>query len=109
METKKTVSAQQSVSIDEDIILSVAKQAKLHLTPTEVKMFRDDLKEILKTFAVLDEIDVSKTKPSFRPIEERNHLREDIAKPSISQEDALQFTDDARDGYFIGPRTVENK
>lgn len=109
MGANETKRKQQNISIDKNVIISVAKQAKLQLTDSEIKQFSNDLTDILKTFSILDEIDVENTQPSFRPIEERNHLREDIAKSSISQSEALQFTKDSQDGYFIGPRTVDNK
>jgi aspartyl-tRNA(Asn)/glutamyl-tRNA(Gln) amidotransferase subunit C len=93
--------------IDQELTKKIAKTARLELTAQELETFTKDLKEILKAFSVLDQIDVKNTDSSFRPIEQKNSLREDQPTDSLTQEEALQFTKNKRDGFFIGPKTIE--
>ncbi len=94
-------------NVTPEVTRIIAKTAKLSLTDKEVEQFTDDLKEILSAFAVLDSINVDNVKPSFLPIPLRNVLRDDSVKKSIGQEEALKFTGQKEDGFFIGPRTVD--
>lgn len=95
------------MDINIELTRKVAKTARLILTKAEEEKFTKDLQEILKAFSVLDSVDVKTVKSSFRPIEQREVLREDEEKTCISQEEALKFTQNKKDGFFIGPRTIE--
>jgi aspartyl-tRNA(Asn)/glutamyl-tRNA(Gln) amidotransferase subunit C len=94
------------IIVDEALIERVAGLAKLRLTAEERARFILDFKAILDTFEVLDEADVIGVKNSFRPFEEAGLLREDQVMPCLGQEQALKFTEQKDDGFFIGPRTV---
>ena len=93
--------------IDQELTKKIAQTARLELTAQEVGTFTRDLKEILKAFSVLDQIDVANTESSFRPIEQKKSLREDQPTDCLAQEEVLQFTKNKRDGFFIGPKTTE--
>ena len=95
------------MKIDDAFMQKVASLAKLELTEQESEIFKQDFKDVLKAFSVLDKLDVDKEKSSFRPLEEKNVLRTDEVIPSLSQKEALQFTEDKEQGFFIGPRTIE--
>ena len=95
------------MKIDLNLITAVSNLSKIRLSQTDKKKYQNDFKEILEAFAILREIDVKKVKSSFRPIEERNVLREDIAKESLGQKVALKFTKHKEKGFFVGPKTVE--
>ncbi|MFH1849010.1 MAG: Asp-tRNA(Asn)/Glu-tRNA(Gln) amidotransferase subunit GatC [archaeon] len=88
-------------------IKSISELAKLNLSEPELKRFSKDFDEILTAFRVLDRINVDGVRPSFRPVEQRNPLREDKVEKSLRQEEALLFTDHKENGFFIGPKTVE--
>lgn len=95
------------MKITPEITRTVAKAAKLSLTDAEVEHFTQDLQEIISAFAVLDSINIDQSAPSFLPIPQRNVLRPDVVKQSLSQEEALKFTQQQENGFFISPRTVE--
>ena len=86
---------------------SIAHAAKLSLTEEEVILFTKDLQEIIKAFTILDTVETSTVKPSFLPIPQKNVLREDFVRQSITQEEALRLTKQHENGFFIGPRTVD--
>ncbi len=94
-------------SVTPEVTQMIAKTAKLSLTDLEVELFTQDLKEILSAFAVLDTIDVDNVRPSFLAIPLRNVLREDTVRQSLRQDEALKFTQQHENGFFIGPRTVD--
>lgn len=91
------------MEVDTKLIKHVAKVARLELTGAEIDRFVPELKEILKNFEVLQEINTADTEPSFQPIKIRNALREDKIEPSLSQEDALKNSEHVKEGYFKGP------
>ncbi len=95
------------MKIDKELIEKVSKLAKLKLNEFEKEKYIKDFKEILDAFAVLDKIEVKSVNSSFRPIEEKNILREDKVEQGISQKEALKFTKYQEDGFFVGPKTIE--
>ena len=94
------------MKITKELIEKVSNTAKLNLSDVEIEIFMRDFEEILTNFSILDEIDALDEKRAFRPIDEENELREDVIKPSLSNEDALIFTKNKEDGFFIGPKTI---
>ncbi|TKJ17525.1 Asp-tRNA(Asn)/Glu-tRNA(Gln) amidotransferase GatCAB subunit C [Candidatus Woesearchaeota archaeon B3_Woes] len=94
------------MKVDKDIIKNVAELARLKLTDKEILGFVKDFKEILNGFSVIDKCDVKGLKPSFRPVEIKNIMRDDLVEDSFSQEDALSNSEHKKDGYFKGPRAV---
>jgi len=95
------------MKVDKELTRQVAKTARLNLTKKEEELFTKDLQEILNAFKVLDKIDVKNTKSSFRPIEQEDILREDKTSECLPQEEVLKFTKNKKDGFFIGPKTIE--
>ncbi|MEM4336380.1 MAG: Asp-tRNA(Asn)/Glu-tRNA(Gln) amidotransferase subunit GatC [Candidatus Woesearchaeota archaeon] len=92
--------------IDETLVKKVAKNARIELSENETKEFIKELREILENFSKLDKLDTKNTKPSFHPIEIKNHLREDEKRNCLSNEEALRNAAHKKDGYFKGPRIV---
>lgn len=92
--------------IDEKVLLRVAKNARLNLSKEEKKRFLAELKDILKAFSRISEVDVSGEKPSFQPVPVKNVFRQDKQGKCLSQEQALSSTKHKRNGYFLGPRVV---
>ena len=94
------------MKVDKELIENVATVARLELSVKEKEKFVKEFKEILDAFSTIDEIDTSKVKSSFQPVELKNMTREDKIEDSLSQEEALENTDHKKDGYFKGPRAV---
>lgn len=94
------------MKVDEQLIRKVASLARLNLSDAEVKEFLPQMKEILESFSMLDEVDVSKTEISFQPVELKNAVRQDKVEPSLPEDVALSNSEHKKDGYFKGPRAV---
>ncbi len=94
------------MEIDRKLLEHVAEVARLKLTEEEIKKFLPQLKEALDFFSKLQEVNTDNVKPSFRPVELKNVMREDKEKECLSQDEALSLTEHKKDGYFKGPRAV---
>ena len=86
------------LSLDE--VEHVAELARLGLTEEEKALFRGQLSAILDYAAVLQGVDTSAIPPTATVLPLRNVMRDDAARPSLSQEDVLANAPDARDGFF---------
>jgi aspartyl-tRNA(Asn)/glutamyl-tRNA(Gln) amidotransferase subunit C len=94
------------MKVDKKLIEDVATVARLELDEKEKEKFVKEFKEILDAFSKIDEVDTSKVKSSFQPVELKNMERKDKVEESLSQEEALSNTKHKKDGYFKGPRAV---
>lgn len=92
--------------IDKEFIRRVAANARIELSDKEVEKFVGQFKEILEAFSKLDALNTDGVEIQIQPVELRNVLRDDIAKPCLSQEEALANTPHKKDGYFKGPRAI---
>ena len=95
------------VNVDKELLLRVAKNARLKLSDQEVEEFLPQMKEILEAFNKLDKLDVSNEKPSFQPLQLKNVFRDDTVGKCLSQKEALANTKHKKNGYFLGPKVVE--
>jgi len=78
----------------------IAKLANLPLTDAEIKHFEPQLEETLKYIAQLEEVDTKNIEPTSNVTGLENITADDIARPSLSQKDALANTKDTQDGSF---------
>ena len=93
--------------LDKELVLRIAKNARLNLTEPEIKEFLPELKEVLDKFSELSKVDIpSNVNASFQPIEVKNIFREDKTEECLSQEEALKNAKHKNDGYFKGPRAI---
>ncbi len=105
MEEKKE-KGKPGAEITKELLLHVAETARLNLTDDEISEFLPQLKDVIKAFSKLSELDTETISPSFQPVEIRNVLREDLPEESLSQEDALKNAKYTKDGYFKGPKII---
>lgn len=81
-------------------IKRVAQLASLPITPEEEKKLEKELTETLDYIATLNSIDTKNVTPTSQVTGLVNVLREDVARPSLSQEEALQNTKSAHNGFI---------
>lgn len=94
------------MKIDKELIEKVAENARLNLTESEIREFLPQLKDILESFEVIQNVPTKDVKPSFQPIEIKNITREDKSSACLSQEEALKNTKHKSNGYFKGPKAI---
>ncbi len=78
----------------------VAHLARLGLTDDELTLLEGQLNHILDQYAILAELPTDDIPPTAQTIELENILREDVARPSLSQAEALANAPD-RDGSYV--------
>ena len=94
------------MEINKELILKVAKNARLNLTEDEVKEFIPQFKEVLNSFSELDKVKTDNVKPSFHPTEIKNSVREDNPKDCVPQKEILKNAKHKKDPYFLGPKAL---
>ncbi len=78
----------------------VAKLANLPISPSEKEKFGKQLEETVEYIKGLDEVDTKNIEPTNHVTGLENVTREDVAKPSLSQDDAISNTKSKYNGFF---------
>ena len=85
----------------------IALLARLDLSPDERERAATELTQILTSFEKLGELDTENIEPTSHVFPVTNILREDVARPGLSTEAALQNAPEAAANMFQVPRVVE--
>lgn len=94
------------MKVDDALVDHVASLAHLSLTDEERNLFKQDFIAVTDAFSVLKEVDTSGTLPTHHPVSNEGLMREDVVVQGVSQEEALQFTKEVEEGYFVGPKAL---
>ena len=78
----------------------IAILARIGFTSKELEGFRSQLKDILKSIQMLEEIDTDGVPPTIQPIPLESVMREDVPEPSMSRKDTLANAPRKEEGYF---------
>ena len=89
--------------IDRDQVLHVAKLARLKVTDDELDRMPEELSKILEHVETMNELDLDGVEPTSHVVDLTNVLREDVPRPSLDRETALEQAPDAADGGFRVP------
>ena len=95
------------MNVDEDLVLKVAQTARIKIDEVDIPKFVKAFEEILSLFSELEQVDTENVRPSFHPIEKKDHLRDDEPRDPCDQEDVLQLSKHHKNGYFKGPRAMQ--
>jgi aspartyl-tRNA(Asn)/glutamyl-tRNA(Gln) amidotransferase subunit C len=94
-------------SIDRTAVRRIARLARLELDDAAVRELAGELRSILDSVALLDELDLAAVPPAARPGQDaRAALREDDPTPGLDAADALANAPDAAHGCFRVPRVI---
>ena len=78
----------------------VAKLANLKLEENETSRFEKQLSEVLEMIEKLKEVNTKDVPPTSQVTGLENVTREDVAEPSLSQEEALSNAKNTHNGLF---------
>ena len=87
--------------IDRDQVLHVARLARLHLSEDELERMPAELSKILEHVERMNELDLEGVEPTSHVVELQNVLREDVPRPSLPRERALEGAPDADGGFRV--------
>ena len=91
-----------------DEVDRVARLARLALTEDERETMTSQLDAILGYIDKLNLLDTTGIEPTTTVIPMVSVMRDDIVRPSLSQEDALANAPDREDVFFRVPRIIED-
>ncbi len=86
----------------------VAYLARLGLTEDEVTQLEGQLNHILEQFAVLSALDTDDIPPTARVVELENVLRDDVARPGLTREQALANAPEHDGEHFVVPAVLDD-
>jgi aspartyl-tRNA(Asn)/glutamyl-tRNA(Gln) amidotransferase subunit C len=89
--------------IDREQVLHVARLARLRLSEDEVDRMAGEMSTILEHVETMNELDLEGVEPTSHVVELQNVLREDVPRPCLPRERALEQAPDAADGGFRVP------
>ena len=89
--------------IDRDQVLHVARLARLRLSDAEVDAMVEELPKILGHIETMETLDLEGVEPTSHVVQLENVLREDVPRPSLPVEKALEQAPDPQPGGFGVP------
>ena len=89
--------------IDREQVLHVARLARLRLNDEEVETMTGELSTVLDHIETISELDLDGVEPTSHVVELENVLREDVPRPSLPVETALEPAPDQQPGGFGVP------
>ncbi len=84
----------------------IAMLARLSFTDDEKEAMKEDLNQILNYVEKLNELNTDLIEPLSNMGDRTNVLREDILKPSLSNQDVLKNAPDWQDRFFKVPKVI---
>ena len=92
--------------ITRDDVEHIGWLASIKVEDTEKDDFVKQFNSILEYFHQLDLVDTEGVEPTYRVVDLANIFREDMARGSLTQEEALFNAPRRENGYFKSPRIV---
>lgn len=86
--------------LTEEEVRHIARLANLSLTEEEVKKFQKQLSETLSYIKVLDQLKTDGVEPTSQVTELENVFKDEVAKKSLSQVEALSSSSSSQNGFF---------
>jgi aspartyl-tRNA(Asn)/glutamyl-tRNA(Gln) amidotransferase subunit C len=96
-----------SEKIDIKTVERIAELSKLEFDEEGKKSIQNDLSRILSFVEKLNEVDTSGVEPLIYMIEEKGQLRNDEAKNTVSQQEALKNAQKKDSDYIKVPRVLK--
>jgi len=76
-------------AISRDDVAHLAKLARIEMTPAELDHMANELEQILGAVKRVQEVATSDISPTSHPLSMSNVFRDDVVKPSLTNEEAL--------------------
>lgn len=96
------------MKIDEAQVRRVALLGRLELSDREVSQFSSQLSAIFEYIEKLNELDTDHVEPLAHCLPVHNVFREDVPKPSLSNDAALENAPEREDEYFKVPKILDD-
>ena len=97
-----------AVKIDEEQVRRVALLSRLELSDEEVAQFSVQLSDIVEYIEKLNELNTDNVQPLAHCLPVHNVLREDVPRPSLTNDQALANAPQRQDEYFKVPKILDD-
>ncbi|MDB3907515.1 Asp-tRNA(Asn)/Glu-tRNA(Gln) amidotransferase subunit GatC [Crocinitomicaceae bacterium] len=94
------------MKITEEIVDHVAHLSRLEFEGESKQAIKEDMERIVNFMEKLQEVDTENVEPLIFMTKEINHLRDDEAKVTVTQKQALQNAPKADSDYFRIPKVL---
>lgn len=95
------------MKISKQEVEHVAKLARLELSEQEKEKLTDQLSNILTYVETLNSLDTKGVEPTSHVLDLKNVMRDDVAEPGLTQEQALANAPDKAAGHYKVPKIIE--
>ncbi len=96
------------MKISKEIAMHVAELSRLEFKEDELEKFTAQLGNILGYMEKLNELDTSHIEPTFNVLGLSTPLRDDVVKPCLSLNEALENAPQKEESFFAVPKFIEN-
>lgn len=94
------------MALSKEEVLKIAELSRLSFKEEEIGKFQKQLNDILSYVDKLSEVNTDNIEPISHAIEMKNAFREDVAKPSVSNELAMKNAPQSEEGAIVVPKVV---
>lgn len=91
--------------LSREVVLHISTLCRVGMTEQDLERAGEQLSQILEQFEVLKQIDTEGVAPTTQSVPLTSVFREDIARPSLTQEETLANAPQ-REGEFVRIRVV---
>jgi len=95
------------MKITREEVKHIALLARLELNEEEIEKYTRQLNDILMYMEKLNQVDTKNVEPLSHPFFTKTVFRDDLVKPSLSQEKAIENAPEKAKGFFKVPRIIE--
>ncbi len=88
-------------------VTRTANLARLELSPEETVRFHEQLQHVVNYMALLEEVDVSDIEPTAHAVPVFDVMREDVARPGFTADEALANAPRRVGDQFHVPKVIE--
>jgi len=94
------------MAISEKEVAYIAELSELQLSPEEAQEYEQSLNSILDYMSQLQQLDTCGIEPTTHVLPLQNVFREDVVKPGLSREEALQNAPACTETSFKVPKIL---
>ena len=98
----------ENMKVTKDELANVAVLSRLEIPAAEQDTYIQQMDSILTYMDNLSNVDTADVKPTTYALPMQNVFREDVVKPSLARELALQNAPLKGDNYFKVPKVLED-
>lgn len=98
--------SEPSIKITPEVVIKVARLARLDLTAEELARTTHQLADMLEHFRDIDKLDLADVVPMTQPHPLKNIFRPDVVVAGLNHQEVLDNAPATQDGRFRVPPTI---